>query len=74
MRSGGTPERIPHSSDIQQIASATALVLMLAACSGQESASEPETEKRVVYFTRETADRIRQGRGESRTYVACPDQ
>lgn len=35
---------------------------------------EGRTEKRVVYFTRETADRIRQGRGESRTYVACPDQ
>jgi hypothetical protein len=94
---------------------------MLAACSRQESASEPEadspnatpsasvrdsamedmsaenadaamdavervtypfenpngeTEKRVVYFARETEDRIRirQGGGESQTYVACPDQ
>ncbi len=35
-----------------------------------------ETEKRVVYFARETEDRIRirQGGGESQTYVACPDQ
>lgn len=35
-----------------------------------------ETENRVVYFARETEDRIRvrQGGGESQTYVACPDQ
>ena len=35
-----------------------------------------ETENRVVYFARETEDRIRirQGGGASRTYVACPDQ
>lgn len=35
-----------------------------------------ETENRVVYFARETEDRIRirQGDGESQAYVACPDQ
>ncbi|WP_435199261.1 hypothetical protein [Qipengyuania sp. 902] len=35
-----------------------------------------ETENHVVYFARETEDgiRIRQGGGESQTYVACPDQ
>ncbi|MDG5750432.1 hypothetical protein P8R33_04875 [Qipengyuania sp. XHP0211] len=35
-----------------------------------------ETEHRVVYFARETEDRIRirEGDGESQTYVACPDQ
>ena len=37
---------------------------------------EGGTENRVVYFARETEDRIRirQGGGESQTYVACPDQ
>ena len=37
---------------------------------------EGGTENRVVYFARETEDRIRirQGGGESHTYVACPDQ
>ena len=37
---------------------------------------EGGTENRVVYFARETEDRIRirQGNGESQTYVACPDQ
>ena len=35
-----------------------------------------DIENRVVYFARETDDRIRirQGGGESQTYVACPDQ
>lgn len=35
-----------------------------------------KTENRVVYFVRETEDRIRirQGGGESQTFVACPDQ
>ena len=35
-----------------------------------------ETENRVVYFARETEDRIRIRRGGavSQTYVACPDQ
>ncbi len=37
---------------------------------------EGGTENRVVYLARETEDRIRirQGGGESQTYVACPDQ